>query len=73
MRRKWPEEWRLIRALTIRSTDPRELTVPIHNRMPVTVEEKDCNRCMAPANLTQLATHHLHTPVIVLRPVQVGY
>ena len=46
---------------TIITTEPNELTAPIHNRMPVILAPTDDERWMAPADPGQL-------PVDLLRP-----
>jgi putative SOS response-associated peptidase YedK len=46
---------------TIITTEPNELTAPIHNRMPVILSPNDYERWMAPADPAQL-------PVDLLRP-----
>jgi putative SOS response-associated peptidase YedK len=50
-----------IETFTIVTTEPNELTEPIHNRMPVILAPPDYARWMAPADPAQL-------PVDLLRP-----
>ena len=50
-----------LQTYTILTTDPNELTEPIHNRMPVIVPPKDYSRWMAPVD-------PVHLPVDLLRP-----
>lgn len=50
-----------LETYTIITTEPNELTAPIHNRMPVILSPKDFERWMAPADPAQL-------PVDLLRP-----
>lgn len=50
-----------LQTFTILTTDPNELTEPIHNRMPVIVAPKDYRRWLALADPA-------HLPVDLLRP-----
>jgi putative SOS response-associated peptidase YedK len=50
-----------LQTYTILTTDPNELLIPIHNRMPVILDRKDYERWMAPAEPS-------HLPVDLLRP-----
>jgi putative SOS response-associated peptidase YedK len=50
-----------LETYTIITTEPNELTAPIHNRMPVILAPRDYERWMAPADSAQL-------PVDLLRP-----
>jgi len=50
-----------LETYTILTTEPNELTAPIHNRMPVILAPKDYERWMAPADPARL-------PVDLLRP-----
>ena len=43
-----------LQTYTILTTDPNELSKPIHNRMPVILSRKDYSRWMAPADPAQL-------------------
>ena len=51
----------MLETYTIITTEPSELTAPIHNRMPVILAPKDYERWMSPADPAQL-------PVDLLRP-----
>jgi putative SOS response-associated peptidase YedK len=55
------ETGKVLETYTIITTDPNELTEPIHNRMPVIVAPKDYERWMAPGEPSRL-------PVDLLRP-----
>jgi putative SOS response-associated peptidase YedK len=44
----------LLKTYTIITTEPNELTAPIHNRMPVILAPKDYERWMAPTDPAQL-------------------
>ena len=50
-----------VETYTIITTEPNELTAPIHNRMPVILAPKDYDRWMAPADPARL-------PIDLLRP-----
>jgi putative SOS response-associated peptidase YedK len=50
-----------LETYTIITTDPNELMVPLHNRMPVIVNRIDYDRWLAPAEPS-------HLPVDLLRP-----
>jgi len=50
-----------LETYTIITTEPNELTAPIHNRMPVILAPRDYERWMAPADPARL-------PVDLLRP-----
>lgn len=50
-----------LETFTILTTEPNELTAPIHNRMPVILAPRDYERWLAPADPAQL-------PVDLLRP-----
>lgn len=50
-----------LETYTILTTEPNELTAPIHDRMPVILSPRDYDRWLAPADLAQL-------PVDLLRP-----
>ena len=50
-----------LETYTIITTDPNELMVPLHNRMPVIVNRIDYDRWLAPAERS-------HLPVDLLRP-----
>jgi putative SOS response-associated peptidase YedK len=59
---RWkPKEGPALETFTILTTDPNELTEPIHNRMPVIVEPRDYTRWMEPGDLVR-------PPVDLLRP-----
>ena len=50
-----------IDSYTIITTDPNELMEPLHNRMPVILQRPDYQRCLAPAEPSQL-------PIDLLKP-----
>jgi putative SOS response-associated peptidase YedK len=50
-----------LNTYTIVTTDPNELMEPLHNRMPVILAPKDCERWLAPADPA-------HLPVDLLKP-----
>jgi putative SOS response-associated peptidase YedK len=50
-----------LETFTILTTEPNELTAPIHNRMPVILAPRDYERWLEPADPAQL-------PVDLLRP-----
>jgi putative SOS response-associated peptidase YedK len=54
-----------LETYTIITTEPNELTAPIHNRMPAILAPKDYERWMAPGDAAQL-------PVDLLRPFDAG-
>jgi len=60
---KWKDKTtgQVLRTYTILTTDPNELTEPIHNRMPVIVPPKEYERWPA-------STDPAHLPVDLLRP-----
>ena len=60
---KWKDKTtgQVLRTYTILTTDPNELTEPIHNRMPVIIPPKDYERWMA-------STDPAHLPVDLLKP-----
>lgn len=48
---RWkPREGQALETFTILTTDPNELTEPIHNRMPVILESRDYSRWMEPGD-----------------------
>jgi putative SOS response-associated peptidase YedK len=59
---RWrPKEGEPLETFTILTTDPNELTEPIHNRMPVILEPRDYDRWLDPGDPS-------HPPVDLLRP-----
>jgi putative SOS response-associated peptidase YedK len=59
---RWqPSEGEPLETFTILTTDPNELMEPIHNRMPVILEPKDCSRWLDPGDPAQ-------PPIDLLRP-----
>jgi putative SOS response-associated peptidase YedK len=59
---RWqPKEGEGLETFTILTTDPNELTEPVHNRMPVILERRDYDRWLAIGDPAR-------PPVDLLRP-----